>query len=269
MPFALFLSFAHILYQAWILHYKKRLDVFIRPEPFPAALQWGEGTKGTLDPSTGPAGGVRWQVDGLLESYARRRVEDFLRHRVERIGISVNLIAADPTVPRQTFAPAVTGVKKQILTISYLSSRFFTHLLLCPSAEHALLLGYKTEQLFFPSSTELFLSVFSSPTPSNSPASCSFRQHLRTVPIPAALTLPVPPKHFLDENRGFSAPLSTAIICALLFFDRLEAFLFRVLRARPVEGQEPWRQWERASKVHAGETSTVQRDSIGTVRRDA
>ncbi|KAF5343138.1 hypothetical protein D9758_015227 [Tetrapyrgos nigripes] len=35
-PFALFLTFPRILYQAYILHYRKQLGVYIRPEPFPA-----------------------------------------------------------------------------------------------------------------------------------------------------------------------------------------------------------------------------------------
>lgn len=34
-PFSLVLTLARVYYQAWVLHYVKRLDVFPRPEPYP------------------------------------------------------------------------------------------------------------------------------------------------------------------------------------------------------------------------------------------
>lgn len=48
-PLALLSSFLRILYVAGILHYAKRLDVYLRPDPLPAAAGWRPES---------PAGGV-------------------------------------------------------------------------------------------------------------------------------------------------------------------------------------------------------------------
>ncbi|KAJ6630084.1 hypothetical protein B0H10DRAFT_2208215 [Mycena sp. CBHHK59/15] len=261
-PFDLFLSFARIVYVAWILHYKKRLDVFIRPEPIPAASSWGSGTTHTSRTSHTVEGGVRWTDEGLFERYARLQVEDFLARRVEDTGVVVVLVAANPSIAPRTFSPA-TKTSNTVLTISYLAPRFFTILLLSPSAAHALLLGSATERIFFPSSAELFLATFSLSAQAPG-AALSRRQRMRRRPIPASLPLPVPPRHVLD--RGVL--VSTAVVWALLFLDRLEAWVFRVARARPVTGLEPWKQWERAARVYRGEDIAIQKDPAGSVRRE-
>ncbi|KAJ7271020.1 hypothetical protein C8J57DRAFT_1065229 [Mycena rebaudengoi] len=252
-PFALFFSFARIVYVAWILHYKKRLDVFIRPEPLPPTTP------------TNVAGGVRWIDEGAFETYARRRVEAFLTKRVEQTHVPVTLVSANPSVPHRTFSPSEKPQDGEHLTISYLSPRFFTILLLCPSAEHALLLGCTTERIFVPSSAALFLDAFSSPSPTTR---ISHRQRMRSRPVKRLLPLAIPPRHALDSDALFSSVVSTAIIWTLLFLDNLEAWIFRIARARPVKGLEPWKQWERAARAHRGEDVTLRKIPAGSVRRD-
>ncbi|KAJ6457159.1 hypothetical protein C8R47DRAFT_172649 [Mycena vitilis] len=181
-PFDLFLSFARIVYVAWILHHKKRLAVYIRPEPVPAT--W-------TSPGSGPPlhpveGGVRWLDEGLFENYARHQVEAFLRHRVNETGVAVSLIPANPSIPSHTFSPANDDDAPRLM-ISYLSPRVFTMLLLCPSPAHALLLG-TTERIFYASPAELFLTTFAAPA-SPPDARISRRQRMRSRPIRRALTL--------------------------------------------------------------------------------
>ncbi|KAJ7452110.1 hypothetical protein B0H11DRAFT_2074323 [Mycena galericulata] len=257
-PFDLFLSFARIVYVAWILHYKKRLDVFIRPEPVPAT--WTHPFEG----------GVRWLDAGLFERYAQRQVEAFLLRRVEETGVSVTLLPADPTVATRTLSPTVAPKDDASLTIAYLSPRVFTLLLLCPSAEHALLLG-ATERIFSASPAPLFLATFAAtpqPAPSTS-TTISRRQQMRSWPITSELPLPIPPRHVLDNHTTlFGACVSAVVVWTLLFLDRIEKWVFRAAGARPVRGLEPWKQWERAAKAHRGEEVTIPKDPAGSVRRD-
>ncbi|KAJ7756283.1 hypothetical protein B0H16DRAFT_1539245 [Mycena metata] len=259
-PFDLFLSFARIVYIAWILHYKKRLDVFIRPEPLPAT--W---TSPESDPSLHPIeGGVRWLDEGLFEAYSRRHVEEFLRRRVEETGVSVSLVPANPSLVIRAFAPAYPPTDH--LKISYLSPRVFTILLLCPSPQHALLLG-TTERIFFASSDKLFHSTFA-PPPTTPTTPTSRRQKMRAAPIGTLLPLAIPARNALDPPGLVGALVSVAVIWTLLFLDRVEGWVFRVARARPVKGLEPWKQWERAAMAYAGQKIAVPKVREGSVRRD-
>lgn len=267
-PFTLFLALPRILYEAWILHYRKRLDVFLRPEPLPALPEWYSQNQ-----ATGRlGGGIKWLGEGLLERYARTRVETFLTRRVEETGISVSLIAANPTFPHLEFLPSSRNELRHHLTISYLSPRFFTIIFLCPSASHALLLGNTTEQIFFPSSQDLFLSTFSSPPFSPPPTpTITPLQRLRSRYIPPLLPLDIPSSHALDTKSSISSVKSAVVIWTCLFLERLEAWVFRVANARPVKDDEPWKQWERALKIfQSGQTvrPRVSHHGIGSVRRE-
>ncbi|KAI5887848.1 uncharacterized protein SCHCODRAFT_02073351 [Schizophyllum commune H4-8] len=279
-PFALLLPMARILYQAYILHYVKRLDVYIRPEPI-----YG-------------AGGVRWLKEGFLERRARLVLEEFLRKRAEELGTAVSLVPADPDGRTVTFYPDnQAGVPSQAnapgshLEIRYLTPRFFMLMLAAPSAEHALLLGYETDCVIIPSSIDLFLRVFSSPlevstgslsseSPAGLPSSgslagslsseppaepLSFSQEIRLAPLPDSITLPIPAKHFSHPYGS-----STVITLLQLYLDALERRIFSLVGARVVPGDEPWLQWERAARVYKGGRVERQRDALGlgSVRSD-
>ncbi|KAK7055458.1 hypothetical protein R3P38DRAFT_2847164 [Favolaschia claudopus] len=257
-PFDLFLSFTRIAYHAWILHYKKRLDVFIRPDPVPSS--WAPPN--TALPQLAVEGGIRWQDEGLIERYARHRVGEFLRRRVHETNISVLLVPANPALSSRLFSPSKDKDSSPHLTISYLSPRLFTILLLSPSSQHALLLG-TTERIFYASSPDLFHSTFAAPSP-RGVETLSRRQQMRrspTLPLP----LPIPAHHLLDPTALVASLVSAGVIWTLLFLDRLEEWVFRVVRARPVAGTEPWKQWERAARANGGESVHVPRDSSGSI----
>lgn len=119
-PFALFLSFPRILKHAWILHYRKGLGVWKRPEPVPVRQGWGvrrgredvaagqsgdesrpEGGKGSVK-----GGGVGWQIPTMLESLAEMEVRRFLEKRAKVLGVEIELIPGDPNAPITTFSPS-------------------------------------------------------------------------------------------------------------------------------------------------------------------
>ncbi|KAF4568244.1 hypothetical protein EYR40_010358 [Pleurotus pulmonarius] len=251
-PMGLLLSFPRILYHAWILHYVKRLDVFLRPEPFPTNPDWGPGA---TNPAKLPQpGGVKWQSESLFERFAKQRVVTFLQQRSESTGISVSLVSANPETPRDDFpaSSAQTPKSDRRLQIDYLTPRFFTILFLSPSAAHALLLGHTSERVFFPSSTELFLEVFS--VSMSSVSTLSMPQQARVQGIPRLLAhsrnLPVPSSHPLD--LGWNVTVTWSLVKLLRVLEEAERWIFGIARARPVKGNEPWKQWERAESAFMG-----------------
>ncbi|KAI0354321.1 hypothetical protein OH77DRAFT_1405638 [Trametes cingulata] len=261
-PFALLLSFARILYHAWILHYVKRLDVFPRPDPKPSTPGWrtlrtaSQKTEGA--DAQGPEriyGGIGWQPEGALEAYSRQLVEHFLARRAEELNISILLVSGNPSVPPHMFSPpshrggkAAGQGDKADLTIHYTAPRFFSTLLLAPSPSHMLLLGH-TEDLFRVNSASLFSQVFSA---APSIAQGSFTQRLRIWLLPAhfvgsaASPSGVPPRHPLDADRPL---VNTLVICAMHLLDHVEKAVFTSLGARFVPGLAPWQRWERAARV--------------------
>lgn len=242
-PFGWFLTFPRILFVAWKLHYQKRLDVFIRPEPQPV-----------------PSGGVKWLSEGFLEGFARRRLEAHLVRRAQETGIQITLQPVDPSVSRHTFAPGGSSEKK--LVVSYLAPRFFTIVFLSPSAEHALLLGCDTERLFTVSDRDLFRVVFS-----GKPHDNERLQRLRLRDIPPELDLHIPRSHYLDNDH--SRVVTALAICTFFFLEWLERGIFGLARARVVKGLEPWEQWGRAAGVYRGGSYNAHPGgSLGSVRAD-
>ncbi len=254
-PFALFLSFARILYHAWILHYGKRLDVFPRPDPKPAMRAWGLPLpRAVLSPTAAEGdedkearrrahGGIGWQDEGPLEAYARRVVERFLARRAEELGVELVLESGDPSVPRRVFVPSSTSPEDR-LVIRYAALRFFPTLLLAPCAAHMLLVG-TAEDLFRVSSEELFVRVFAGAAWPR----MSWVQSLRLSLLPkrfARRPSQVPPRHSLDEGWGF---LNALVVCLVHTGDLLEKTVFTGLKARFVPGLEPWGRWERAAML--------------------
>ncbi|ESK90323.1 hypothetical protein Moror_13752 [Moniliophthora roreri MCA 2997] len=248
-PFVLFLNLPRILYHAWILHYTKRLDVYVRPEPF------GVPRNGRL-----ANGGVRWQAPSMMEKWARQVVERYLTRRItEILDIRVVLISSDPNQPPSYF-PAEKRVKE--LKVRFMTPRFYTILWMAPSAAHALALG-RSEGFFDVDDEETYLRVFASKA--QTPA--CFRQRLRCWPLPESLiaSLSIPENHFLDSLT----PCITGVAAIILHhtLGMLEKTVFMIARARTVEGDEPWKEWERAARVLNGEKveSVKVRGGVGSV----
>ncbi|EKM52692.1 uncharacterized protein PHACADRAFT_211911 [Phanerochaete carnosa HHB-10118-sp] len=271
-PLALVSSMPRILYQAWLLHYRKGLRVYARPDPFPATDGWAEETR--------RGGGVGWQPETWVEAFARRRVEVFLQRRARETSISVTLLAGNPAVPRKEFKPETTIKEPRHLTISYLSSVFFTAIFAAPSFAHARLLC-QSSRCCHVSSEGLFRELFANTgsgggQPPRGSATAS--QRLRMLLLPkhlrySRLELVVPKQHPIEAVRR--GPLScTATNFVLLIYiisEWIEAWLYRTIGAAFVAGQEPWKFWGRAfGTVGSGEGSSEENDSeyiLGSVQR--
>jgi Protein of unknown function (DUF1365) len=234
-PFDLCLTYPRIAFNAWILHYRKRLDVFPRPEPLVVVNNWC--------PVPGLGGCVRWQEEGRFERFCRDRISKFLKKRAEELGVEIILIATDPSVPRLSYSSSYPA--HATLTISYKSSRLFTILFMTPSEQHALLFGCDTEKIFQPSSRDLFKKVFSS---NIQPMNRTWTQYLRIQPLPQSLSLPIPNFHFMDVD---SFVISAFLILSLRFLEWLDTTLYQLCRSRFVKGQEPSHQWDRAASLHS------------------
>ncbi|CCM05918.1 uncharacterized protein FIBRA_08156 [Fibroporia radiculosa] len=260
-PLVLLVTYIRILYHAWILHYRKRLDMYVRPDPKPSNLGWGDVSVPTDASTTPSSGGVGWQQESVLEQYARRRVENYLRRRVSEISVSVTLISANPTIQPYTFEPTVVASsvceERPQLVVWYRSSQFFTTLLLAPSAAHTLLVGHYTEHLFVTSSPDLFCTVFTADhsMPQTAPRYMAPAQALRTRRIPQELRrvygYTIPSVHSLDvdANSQRTALMNLAFVAISLTLAWLEEMLYRAAHVRFVPGQEPWKKWERALDI--------------------
>lgn len=272
-PFSLLLTLPRILYEAYRLHYLRRLDVYVRPEPLPSDSSWSAGLDPTMEVHK-TAGGIRWNPENLFERYARYRIESFLHRHAAISGIAVTLVSADPSIPARSFSSENTlnAIENQHLKISYLSPRFFTILFQCPSAHHALLLGSKTEHLFFVSSEPLFLHTFSCLCDKHTSLRVpSVLQSLRSLPVPKTVHLPTPISHPLDEdNTIFQWMISLITISSLLMFDNVERLLHGIFHVRFVPGEEPWKRWERATEFSATGTEGriyLAHSTLGSFRR--
>ena len=91
-PFILFLTLPRILYEAAVLHYRRRLNVYTRPEPKP--VRWTTAPPSALALTKG--GGIGWQHPTLLERAARRTVSTFLARRADALGVRITLQPGDP-----------------------------------------------------------------------------------------------------------------------------------------------------------------------------
>lgn len=112
-PIALFMSLPRILKHAWILHYRKGLGVWRRPEPVAVRRGWGShtGSGGEGDVTgakvTAPmkGGGVGWQAPTLLESLAEKEVHRFLDRRAKELNVEIVLVPGDPNALVRTYSP--------------------------------------------------------------------------------------------------------------------------------------------------------------------
>ena len=165
-PFILFLTLPRILRQAAVLHYRRRLDVYKRPEPKP--VSWSASL--SHSPALAKGGGIGWQQHTILERAARHSVNGFLARRAHALGVCIKLRPGDPSAHAQHFDAGTDDAdgKLRELVISYLSPRFFTLLVLAGDGPTALRWGgaggpsHATGEVreFLVSDEALFLEVF-------------------------------------------------------------------------------------------------------------
>ena len=245
-PFILFLTLPRILYEAAVLHYRRRLNVYKRPEPKP--VRWTTAPPSTLAPGKG--GGIGWQHPTLLERAARRIVTTFLARRGDAVGVVITLQPGDPSEQTQRFDARHDGAdgmiegKTRELVISYLSPRFFTLLVLAGDAPTALQCGKGTAgdvREFVVSDEALFCEVFDvgtitggegggvtwpaillrllpQPGPGGHEQGHEHEQHLHAHPLA--------PRGRVGQ-AGFAV-----LLCALVAIEWAEEMLWRVARVR-------------------------------------
>ena len=265
-PFGLLLTLPRITYQAYRLHFQKRLDVYPRPEPVSQLRSTedrlekdGNAIEGPIEPVTGAIG---WQGESILERWARKRLEAFLTQNDKET--SVTLVSSDPTVPSKTFG---LPSSKKTLVITYRSPKFFTVMIMAPSALHAVLLGSETERIFTTSSRNVFLDVFS---PTQSGPTHTFirslvkRIRLARIPAQVLARYPIPSGDKEANPLDYGSPVILLIAIALVFLqDWAEAMIVAATGARFVRGSEPWKGWERLSG-----NVKMENNEIGSVLRE-
>ncbi len=244
-PFILFLTLPRILCQATVLHYRRRLDVYKRPEPKP--VSWSTAPSITTTTIAAPAlikgGGIGWQHPTLLERAARRTVNTFLARRADVLGVCITLQPGNPSAKIQRFFGTHhdDGVARE-LVISYLSPRFFTLLVLAGDARTALRRGDGSRgkragdvREFMVSDEALFCEVFDA-------RAAGGRNGTRSVRLLGLLPLPRDGNDHWDGPHRHQHPLVpesrmgkagfTMLLCALVAIEWAEELLWRVARVR-------------------------------------
>ena len=244
-PFILFLTLPRIFYEASVLHYRRRLNVYKRPEPKP--VRWTTAPPPILAPTRG--GGIGWQHPTLLERAARRIVTTFLARRADALGVAITLQPGDPSEQTQSFnahhdrEDGMTGGKARELVISYLSPRFFTLLFLAGDAPTAIQWGRGTAgdvREFVVSDEALFYEVFDADTRAGVGGGATWPARLlRLLPQPGPggheqghrherhpQAHPLAPQGRV-EQAGFAV-----LLCALVAIEWAEEMLWRVARVR-------------------------------------
>ncbi|KAG8942588.1 hypothetical protein FRC03_003024 [Tulasnella sp. 419] len=273
-PLALLLTLPRITYEAFFLHYQKRLDIYPRPEP--VALL-GEVEKHLGDANNpiskgigGIGGGIGWQKESLLERWTRRHFETFLSRRARHMGITIRLVSSrDSDVDYRIFGKPQIGDMEVTpdLTIYYRSSTFFAIMILAPSPQHGALLAFETERVATASSLHMFIRVFtrSGEEPIHSlvdRALLSCVDFIRRQLLPpegrTRDAIPSASRNALDEKIS----LTSLIMVVLLYLSiKLEKVIFLMTKTRFVEGSEPWNSWRRLS-------TPAKSSDIGSITRE-
>ncbi|KAH7106988.1 hypothetical protein BKA62DRAFT_825575 [Auriculariales sp. MPI-PUGE-AT-0066] len=246
-PFAWLLTFARILYQAYVLHYLRRLDVYMRPEPHGLPSRESHITLGdnqVQDPNL-PSGGLLWLAPSGVNCMARTLLERFLHRRTHDTNLKVELVPTNPFEKSKIFG---RGVGDPDLTIYYRSWEAFAFILEAPTPQLALALARVQPQPLFSVSDEgIFVQLFSPlPTAGSITIDQRITQFLRRKLLPAALWDMCQSPHVLDQEGGW---LATRVLVLRLLSAIVEHGAFVLARARLVPGQEPWLFWKRVAEA--------------------
>jgi len=233
------------LYQAYRLHYERKLAVYPRPEP--RALkdgvdEWNESEKGE-----GVGYGLGWQSPGWAEKKAQSIVLQYIRRRSLETGVGVTIRFRDR---REEIS---TGNE---LVITTSDPKFFTSLVASPSALHFTTIAPEMSTI---SNIPLFQSFFAGTYPAGQLRMAYLHFYL-------ARTNLSPPPELLQQAKHFLKPTwTTYLITGTAYFaDAAEEWIMYMVNAKFVPGREPWSLWERALQRLYGKTAsqTVELGSI-------
>jgi hypothetical protein len=270
------------MYQAYRLHYEKRLAVYPRPEPSSEAAK--EAWNAPQDDVEGLGLPIAWQSPGWSERTARRIVETFCRSRVAQTGIGLQIEFLDQ---REDFVLSTqkSSSNRQVCSIKTADPKFFSHLLIAPSPRHFAILS--PELLTTIEHPDLFIRMLGTPTKPRPGLSTVERMTMKIrqrffLFFMAHSALPATPDLFPFDDKHFIAPSSTydqlrvLIIVYLAYLaDVAEERIMGLLGATFVEGREPWKLWERALKrqwvsqtdrLESDDWTVVEKDDLGSIR---
>ncbi|WWC72954.1 uncharacterized protein I206_106918 [Kwoniella pini CBS 10737] len=281
-PFTLMSVTFRTFYQAYKLHYIKKLALFPRPEHHTT------GSSSLFNPPQNnmvdAGSAMQRQEIGWTEIKARKIVEKWAKSRCRymRTDLEIKLkngrkdlvILSSPSNKssakqlRHTNGIAdgeTNGHSTSKLIITSSDPYFFTNLLISPSPQHSLILF--PEQLTSVSSSNLFEEFFSSQTQISENYSndllTKFIRFRRTeywlylysysnyAPTPSIPSINIFESHF-SENIDLSNWKDKLDIYRVIFWftfnEYFEKWLFNLLNAKFVKNSEPWKIWERSLK---------------------
>lgn len=267
------------MYQAYRLHYEKRLAVYPRPEPSSEAAK--EAWNAPQDDVEGLGLPIAWQSPGWSERTARRIVEGVCQSKVDQHGIALHIEFLDQREDLN-FTPSKTS--SEMCRIKTADPKFFSHLLIAPSPRHFAILS--PELLTTIEHPDLFINLMSVSTSPNLKLSriermtATIRQRfflffMAHSALPATPALfPFDDRHFINGS-SLSDSIKILIIVYLAYLaDVAEEQIMRLLGATFVEGREPWKVWERALKrqwdaqadsVDSEGWTVVDKDDLGSI----
>lgn len=269
-PGTLFLVRARTNWQAYVLHYRKNLALYPRPEPinsFSAGLfnQTEKDEHGVGVPlQRAPITSTEKRAQEVVCKWAARRAEE-VRVRLE--------IEFEDDRDKVQLGPQ----GKETLSIKTADSDFFNDLLITPSPQHFLILAH--ERYTAISNPSLFEEFFSAPIASQADWVSSCTNAIRRryfVHLYSYSHLPPPPSippitgefsHFSDSTfLSFRDRLKVlrAVFWTWYGHNGLE-WIFGFLRGAFVPGQEGWTVWDRAMRRSWGEDVDAG-EVLGTVR---
>ncbi|OCF35705.1 hypothetical protein I316_02760 [Kwoniella heveanensis BCC8398] len=264
-PFTLFSVLLRTYYQAYRLHYLKRLAVYARPE---IRAKGSENLYNSPGDDPGGAGvDLQKQDDSWVESKAKRIIARWAIDRAEQVGYDLQVNFSDW---RETFSTSRFDdkqTKKDKLVVNTADSLFFTNLIVAPSPQH--MLAIATERITSVSSDHQFVEFFS-PTASSSASSASppgvavstfttkwrnkywLNQYFQSKVAPLPSIPPLSSTHFTASSP---TPFTTReriniarVTFWYVFAELSEQVIFDWISARFVPDQEPWKMWERSMK---------------------
>lgn len=245
-PFSLLLTSARILYQAFILHYFKKLNVFARPE-----LHAGQHQSDNPVHPEAAIGSIHWQQPSSTQVFLRQQFESALRQRVlaQQEPIEVIIRPADFTQPTTHISNATNATESAVLTFHSYSA--FEVLFVVPTFEKALQLGsvQGTLEVQNPTLFKELLDHHSSATPDLNlvQAACGKIRKIHHRWLSGEHPLYREP----DWVAGVASWTLLGTLLRITSVDALSYYLSKLLRAEFVENGSPWQVWDRVKKTQS------------------
>lgn len=276
-PMALFASTPRILYQAYKLHYEKKLAMFPRPEPR------AKGQEGVYNPpqnfSDGMGFALGWQGAGWAESASQRLVGDWVTAQARNTGYGFKVFNRVGRVELAVPAPNEKPAAESEVVLETSDPSVFTRLVTAPSPDHFLIIAKET--LTTINDVDRFRRLFNAgPTVQTQQVTMKTRirsmaqyarQRLFLFDVSFASIIPPPhitnppSRHWTDHLTLWQLLLTTLIIKWTQFGAWAEEGVMYKINARFVPGSEPWKVWDRAlTKHYATEDGAIEADSSDT-----